>query len=263
MNTLPLSVFIICQNEVERIGLVLESIKDLTNDIVIVDSGSTDGTLDLVKQYTDRVYHKDWEGFGAQKVYGQNICKYDWVLNLDADEILSKNVKKSIRRVFDMAEEKRAGAYSLRICHVSHLSKSKKPRPLCPVNITPRLYDRKRAGFKDSAVHDKLVVFNRGKTKVLSGHVAHISLKSFAHLQAKINTYSQLQAQDWFEKGRRPSLLQYLYDPLMFFFKNLFLRRLIFVGFEGVAIAYMLSTGRIQRIALTRRKWKAHKAAQA
>ena len=254
--TLPLSVFIICCNEVERIGLVLESIKDLTDDIVIVDSGSTDGTLELVKKYTDRVFHKDWEGFGPQKVYAESLCKHNWILNLDADEILLDRVKRSIKDLFDTPEVERGSAYSLRICHVSHQSKSMKPKPLCPVNVTPRLYDRKHAGFKDSTVHDKLVVFKREPIKTLKGDVAHISLKSFDHLRKKTASYSALQAQAWFDKGRRPTLFQYVYDPIAFFLKNYFLRRLCFLGYEGIVIALILSQGRVQRISMTRQKWK-------
>ncbi|MBL4589374.1 MAG: glycosyltransferase family 2 protein [Alphaproteobacteria bacterium] len=253
--TLPLSIFIICCDEVERIGLVLESVKNLSDDIVIVDSGSTDGTLELVKKYTDRVYHKNWEGFGQQKVYGESLCRHDWILNLDADEILLDDIRKSIKHVFDTPETERAGAYSIRICHVSHLSKSKKPQLFCPVNITPRLYDKKRAGFKDSTVHDKLVVFNRGKMDVLKGRVAHLSLKSFAHMRKKIKSYSELQAQAWFEKGRKSSLLTLLYDPPAFFLKSYFLRRLCFVGYEGLMISLAITSGRTQRILLTRKKW--------
>ena len=256
--TLPLSVFIICCNEVERIGDVLESVKDLSDDIIIVDSGSTDGTLALVKKYTDCVYHKEWEGFGPQKVYAESLCKHNWALNLDADEILLPSVKRSIRNVFDIAEEKRGSAYSLRICHVSHLSKSQNPSLFCPVNVTPRLYDRKHAGFKDSTVHDKLVVFKRQKIKTLKGDVAHVSLKSFDHLRKKITHYSTLQAQAWFDKGRKPPFAQYFYDPAVFFLKNYFLRRLCFVGYEGLMISIILSQGRIQRIQLTPEKWKRH-----
>ncbi len=257
---LPLSVFIICCNEVDRIGLVLDSIKDLADDIVIVDSGSSDGTLELVKKYTDRVYHKDWEGFGPQKVYGESLCKHNWILNLDADEILLDDVKKSIREVFGTPEEKRSSAYSLRICHVSHLSKSRKPRMFCPVNVTPRLYDKKHAGFKDSTVHDKLVVFKRERVPVLAGRVAHISLKSFSHMREKIDKYSALQAQAWFDRGRNPSLLKLAYDPAAFFLKSYFLRRLCFVGYEGFVISKAISAGRAQRILLTRDKWNKSKA---
>ncbi len=253
---LPLSIFIICCNEVERIGRVLESVKDLSDDIVIVDSGSTDGTLDLVKIYTDRIYHKDWEGFGQQKVYAESLCRHDWILNLDADEIILESLKDSVVNLFQTPEETRAGAYSFRICHVSSLALELTPSRFCPVNITARLYDKRRAGFRDSAVHDKLVTFDGSKPVLLEGDVAHISLKSFSHMWSKIEVYSALQAQDWFEKGRKPNAIQMIYDPPLFFIKNYFLRRLCFVGVEGVMIAMALSAGRALRIAMTIEKWR-------
>jgi glycosyltransferase involved in cell wall biosynthesis len=254
--SLPLSVFIICRDEVERIGLVLDSVKNLSDDIVIVDSGSVDGTLETVKNYTDRIYTKKWEGFGPQKVYAESLCKHEWILNLDADEILLSDIQNSIRALFQKNEEDRAVAYSLKICHVSHLSKTRKPRPFCPVNITPRLYNKNKAGFKNSAVHDKLEIFDGSKPEILKGDVAHISLKSFSHMRKKIKSYSTLQAQDWFDNGRHPSLLKLSYDPLAFFFKSYFIRRLCFVGYEGFVISCAISVGRAQRILLTRKKWK-------
>lgn len=252
--TLPLSVFIICCNEQERIGLVLNALKDISDDIVVVDSGSTDSTVEIVKNYTDRIYFKKWEGFGPQKVYAESLCKNKWILNLDADEILQDSVKSSIFDLFQKKECDRASAYSLRICHVSHLSKSKKPRLFCPVNITPRLYNRQKAQFKESAVHDKLKILDGTNPVTLKGVVSHVSLKSFSHMWGKIKSYSELQAQDWYEKGRNPSIFKLLYDPPLFFLKSYVVRRLCFVGFEGFVISLAISAGRAQRILWTRKK---------
>lgn len=248
---LLLSIFIICQDEAERLPLVLDALTDLSDDIVVVDSGSTDGTLDIARRYTDRVYHRDWTGFGEQKVYAEGLCRHDWVLNLDADEVLLDEVKASIHALFAEPEEVRAAAYSLRIRHVSRLSSNLKPGLFNPTNVTPRLYDRRRAGFKSSAVHDKVEIRDGSRPAVLKGDVAHISLKSFAHMWDKIRSYSELSARDWVEKGRNPSALRLVVDPLWFFVKNYFIRRLFAVGAEGFVIAISLSAGRALRIAMT------------
>lgn len=253
---LPLSIFIICHNEEERIGRVLDSIKGLSEDIVIVDSGSTDCTLEIAKHYTDRVMHRDWEGYGQQKVFGEQQCKFDWILNLDADEILLDQVKESIRNVFDTPEEGRAAAYSLRFCNVSSFSKTLKPNPFAPVNVTPRLYNRQKAGFKDSAVHDKVVTYDGSKPAVLKGDVAHISFKSFGHVWEKTKFYAELQAEDWYKKGRKPGILRAVFDPPIFFFKQYFLRRFCFIGLEGLIISLILAAGRALRIGMTMEKWK-------
>ena len=251
---LPFSISIICHNEKSRLEKVLQSIAGLAEDVVIVDSGSTDGTIELAKTYTKRVMHRDWEGYGQQKVFAEQQCTFDWILNLDADEILLGEVKANIRKVFEVDEEKRAAAYSLRFCNVSSLAKSLKPHPLAPVNVTPRLYNRKKAGFNDSAVHDKVVTYDGSKPKVLAGDVAHISFKSFGHVWEKTQFYAELQAEDWYKKGRNPGWLRLMFDPPTFFFKQYFLRRFCFLGLEGLVISLILAAGRVLRIGLTMEK---------
>lgn len=250
MNKLPLSVFIICQNEADRIGLVLESVIELADEIIIVDSGSEDETLDIARRFTDKVFYRKWEGFGQQKVYAESLCKHDWILNLDADEVLLDRVKLSIREIFSLPAESRKASYSLDIRHVSIMAKSLQPRPFGPRNVTPRLYNRNKAGFKNSAVHDKVINFDGSTPGVLKGPVAHISLKSFSHMWEKIRSYSELQASEWVRKGRRVSGFQILYDPIFFFIKNYFFRRLFLVGTEGLVISIALSAGRALRIGM-------------
>ena len=79
------SVYIICKNEEKHIKRVLESVKDF-DEIVVVDSGSIDNTLNIAKEYTNKIFHQDWLGFAKQKEYAKNLCQNEWVLNLDADE---------------------------------------------------------------------------------------------------------------------------------------------------------------------------------
>lgn len=255
-SPLPLSVFVICRDEADRLPLVLDALDGLTDDLVIVDSGSTDGTQEIARRYTDRVLHRDWDGFGQQKVYAESQCRYDWVLNLDADEVLLDEVKDSIRNLFEQPDTKRAAAYALRIRHVSMLAEDLTPHRLSPINITPRLYDRRRAGFKDSAVHDKVVVHDGSPIVTLAGDVAHISTKSFEQMWRKISDYARLQAEDWADKGRKPGWLRLLFDPPWFFIKNYFLRRLIFLGTEGFVMAVAASAGRALRIGMT---WEVQK----
>lgn len=256
MSKLPLSIFIICWNEQDRIGLVLDALKDLTDDIVIVDSGSTDSTLDIAKKYTDRIYHKDWQGYGPQKVFGQAQCKYDWILNLDADEILLSDVKTNIRTLMARNESHRKAAYNLRFCQIGISAKSFTPRPFCPVNVTPRLYDRRRAGFKDSAVHDKVVIYNGSDFGDIGGDIAHISYTSYSQLWDKTRSYCELQAEDWVARGKKPGILKLIFDPPLFFIKHYFMRRFCFLGLDGLITSFILSASRALRIGLTLEKLK-------
>ncbi|GMA76660.1 hypothetical protein GCM10025880_30770 [Methylorubrum aminovorans] len=88
MAPLPISVFIIVKNEADRLGASLAAVRDLADDIVVVDSGSTDGTQALAASLGARVIHNDWPGYGRQKRFAEGQCRHDWVLNLDADEVV-------------------------------------------------------------------------------------------------------------------------------------------------------------------------------
>ena len=108
---LPISVFIITKNEEERLVAALESVKDLADEIIIVDSGSTDHTLELAKKYTKKIKYKKWEGFGQQKSYAESLCKNDWILNIDADERLSPKLQEEIKEIFKQGQEKKYSGF--------------------------------------------------------------------------------------------------------------------------------------------------------
>ena len=252
MNKLPISVTIITFNEEERLPLVLAPLKDLVDEIVLVDSGSSDKTLGIANEAGCKIFHRAWTGFGDQKVFAENQCRNDWILNLDADEILLPSVIKSLKALFSRPEPPLPSAYMLAIRHVSHLSKTFKPRLFAPTNWTPRLYHREAAGFSNSAVHDKVIPREGVVPVKLCGDVAHISLKSFRHMWDKIATYSELQAKERVRRGRSNSALLLFFDPIFFFIKNYFFRRLCFVGVEGLVMSFALSAGRALRIGMAR-----------
>jgi len=247
---LPLSVFIICKDEVGRIGHVLEAVKNLSEDIVVVDSGSTDGTPELAKKYTKRVYHRDWTGFGDQKVFAEGLCRHNWILNLDADEVPSKHLREEIIQLITADPENALGAsgFELRVTMMASLDESY-PRFLAPYNFTGRLYDKRFAGFSSNPVHDKLTEHASGKIRFprLRGHIYHYSIKSYTHMWRKIGSYSELQAKDWISKGRKPKLWMAFFEAPLFFLKHYFLRRLFALGVRGFVIALSLTAGRVLR----------------
>ena len=91
-----ISIVLICKNEVDVIGRTLKSLEGITDDIIVYDSGSTDGTQQFVKQFGVNLQEGEWEGFGKAKNTANQFAKYDWVLNLDADEAIDEELKKSI-----------------------------------------------------------------------------------------------------------------------------------------------------------------------
>src|SRR3712207_904031 len=98
--TLPLSVFIIAFNEADRIGAAIAAVRELTDDLLVVDSRSTDRTREIARDLGCRVIERDWPGYGPQKRFAEAECRHPWVLNIDADEVAPPALVSEIRELF-------------------------------------------------------------------------------------------------------------------------------------------------------------------
>ena len=255
---IPLSVFIITLNEADRVPVAIGSVRDWVDEVVVVDSGSADETVAVCEALGATVVHHDWSGYGAQKVYGESLCRHRWILNIDADEEISDELAAEIRALFATGLPV-APAYRLRILPLYNFQR--RAHRLTVNNEPIRLYDREAAGFKDSAVHDS-VVLGKGKTPILHGLVAHRSFRSLTHHLDKVNSYSSAQSQDLFDKNRNPSVLELLLVPVFAFFKMYVLRRGFLNGIDGVVIAHMYAFQRFIRLAKTRERFQLARKAQ-
>lgn len=248
VSKLPLSVFIIARNEADRIGLSINSVKDWVDEVIVVDSGSQDDTVAVSEALGARVVFNAWRGYGPQKVFSEGLCHNDWLLNLDADEEVSPELAGEIRDLFARGEPPHV-AYTLPIL------------PLYPFQETGhrwtafhhpvRLYRRSRAGFKDSAVHDSVVV-REGDVGHLKGMVIHRSFRSLTHHVDKANEVSSLRAKDLFDKGRNPSGFSLLLLPVFAFLKSYVLRREFVNGVDGIVVSHMYAFQRFIRLAKAR-----------
>lgn len=257
-NPLPLSVFIIARNEADRIGRTLNSVKGWVDEVIVVDSGSQDDTVALSESLGARVVFNEWRGYGPQKVFAETLCRNDWVLNLDADEEISAELAAEIRALFEKGQPSEA-AYTLPIL------------PLYPFQDTGhrwtafhhpvRLYRRKFAGFKDSPVHDSVVV-HEGRVGELQGMVIHRSFRSLTHHVEKANEVSSLRAQDLFEKNRNPSAFSLLMVPFLAFLKSYFLRREFVNGIDGIVVSHMYAFQRFIRLAKARELFRLKRKGQ-
>ncbi len=260
MSKLPLSVFIITKNEEDRIGECLDSVIDLADDIIVIDSGSNDKTIEIVKSKGVKIVHNDWPGYVKQKIYGESLCSNDWILNIDADESLTKELQKEIRDLFaGIVDNYRAYRLNIRIAHRF----DKKPRLFAPQNNPIRLYNINSAGFFNSdvnACHDAV------KTKdshvricQLKSIVLHKSGRSLHHLIDKGNYYTTLQSKDFYNIGREmPSRIRILLELPLSFFKIYFLRRYFVFGFNGFIDSVTLAFLKFVRIAKYREFLKDH-----
>ena len=96
----PISVFIITKNEADRIIPIINAIKDIADEILVIDSGSTDKTVEIASGLGAKVVYNQWVGYGPQKVFGENLCHNNWILNIDADEEVSEELALEIKHLF-------------------------------------------------------------------------------------------------------------------------------------------------------------------
>lgn len=245
----PISVFIIAKDEADRIGRAIESVKGWVDEVLVIDSGSSDHTVSLCEEMGARTYFNPWTGFGPQKIFGEEHCRNDWVLNIDADEEIGESLKVEILAMFESGSPECA-AY--RLARKFVMIGEERPHLLAPKGYWTRLYNRKHAGFKDSPVHDSVTV-REGETGTLKGVFYHRALRSLEHLEAKLEAYSTMQAQDMFDKGRRPPLARLWAEPWTMFFKSYFLRGYCVYGLSGVHFAWIYAQGRRARLAKARK----------
>ena len=167
IGKLPVSVFIIAQDEADRIGLTIGSVREWVDEVIVIDGGSSDGTMKAAESSGARAIHNPWPGYGPQKRFGEEQCHNDWLLNLDADEVISPELAEEIRTQFTGGAPSCAG-FTLRVCHM--LPGEESVPHFTQVNTVLRLYDKRLARFSDSTVHDSIIV-REGKVRALKGPV--------------------------------------------------------------------------------------------
>jgi O-antigen ligase len=195
-----LSVIMICRDEADRIERSLASVAGWADEIIVLDSGSKDGTPELCRRYATRVEETDWPGFGPQKRRALSLATCDWVLSLDADEVVSKALRREIDLILSHRNPYYAG-YRLpwltmafdRELHFGHWAR----QPL-------RLFERGAAEFTAAQVHEKLVMTGaRTRTGLLQGALEHYVFRDDAHAREKLLGYARLQAGHRHRQGRR------------------------------------------------------------
>ena len=143
---LPISCFIIALNEADRIDKTIKSVKDLVDEVIVIDSGSNDGTQKLAEDLGCKVFYNEWNGFGPQKRFGEECSKNKWLLNLDADEYLSHEISNEIRDLFRANLE--ANFFSMRVIPI--YPNWTKPRFLSAYHLCVRLYNIDYGRFHNS-----------------------------------------------------------------------------------------------------------------
>lgn len=242
----PLSCFIIAVNEADRIAPVISAVSGWVDEVVVVDSGSTDGTQVLAESLGARVVHHDWPGFGPQKRFAEDQCRNDWLLNLDADEVPTPELCAEIRGLFAGGEPP-LPFYRFKTELV--YPGDSRPRLWADYHNFIRLYDRRAGRFSESPVHDTVRPPAGAAIAQLTGTAWHFSYRSFAYLVEKLNSYSDMQAIAIRKQSRLLLTLRLPFEFPLAFLKYYLLRRHITGGRKGFTFAMINSFFRFLRLA--------------
>jgi glycosyltransferase involved in cell wall biosynthesis len=252
-----ISAFIIAKNEESRISKAIQSLDGLADEIIVIDSGSSDNTVKISESLGARVVFNNWEGYVKQKAFGESLCKHDWILNIDADEELSEDLRDEISYIFNSNIQNRYKAYAIDI-KILHRS-DEVIRSYAPCNTVIRLYNKNFASFSGitSTTHDAVRLFHgvkKSEIYKLNEPAYHRSGSSIEQLVAKANFYSSEQAKDLIASGRKISNLRIGSEFFFALAKAFFIRRYFIFGFDGFIDSMIFAFGRFMRLAKAREK---------
>jgi len=229
-----LSVTVITKNEASDLGAALASVA-FADEIIVVDSHSTDETVAIARQYTDRVFLRDWAGYIDQKNYAAAQAANDWILSLDADERVTPALAGEIKAT--LAGEPPHQAY--RIPRVTwHFGRWVRTTDWYP-DYQLRLYDRRAAQWTGKYVHEAVTV--RGSVGQLRGEFQHYAYRDIADHLETMDRYTTLAARQMYESGRRAGLMQVAGHPPLAFLRNYIARGGFRDGVAGLTISAMNS----------------------
>jgi len=234
-----LSIVYITFNAEQHLAASLQQSQRLTQDILLLDSTSTDQTLAIAAQYQAKVIDQAWLGFAAQKQLAIDSATHDWVLLLDADEVLSDAAIREIQAILTQDEKQRAAAYALPRQNW-FMGKWIRHGSWWPDRVT-RLFDRRQGRMKPVKVHECWE--SKGDVKVLQGVIKHYSYDSYEQLVTKANRYSTLAAEQLFAQGKQVGKWSPLTHAFASFIRLFILKQGFRDGIEGAAIAYTTALG--------------------
>lgn len=230
-----ISVVLIVRNESRNIGACLETVR-WADEIVVLDSGSSDDTVALARRYTDKVHvDPDWQGYGIQRQRAQALATGDWVFMIDADERVTPELQAEIQAVIQKDERDTVYAVPrLSYCFGRYIRHS----GWYPDYVV-RLYPRDKAAYGSDLVHEKLHPVGGMQTARLTGDLLHYTYRDLEHYLVKSASYAKAWADDRHRKGKSASLPQGLLHGFACFMKMYVFRRGYLDGSQGFLLALL------------------------
>ena len=246
-----LSVVIITLNEENNILKCLNSVRDIADEFVVVDSGSTDNTIHICEEQGCRVFSREFDLFANQKQYAVNQAKYDWILSIDADETISDDLKFEIKALFgkekvsetDVQPVNSGYIIPIRLYYLGHRMK------MSGRAKTIRLFDRRKGSFAQVPIHEYVKV--EGSVGDLKGEIIHHSYCDIAHHIRKINAYTSYAAEGNRKANKSFSKFWVFFKFPVTFFIHYFIRGGILDGYPGFMWAFFAAVYTSVKIAKT------------
>lgn len=223
---MPLSVCVITFNCAPLLRACLESVR-FADEVLVVDSGSTDGTVELAREFGARVISQPWLGFGAQKQFAVDAAANDWVLCIDSDERVSERLRDSILAAM-RAPSQNAYMFPRRNRFLGRYLRHGEGYP----DWSLRLFHRQHARWSDDPVHEKVITL--GTVGRLEGDLLHDSAETLDSYLAKQNRYTTIAAEELYRQGERPGAARVVVSPLFRFLKFYVCRLGFLDGWPGL-----------------------------
>ena len=223
-----ISVIVISKDEEKNISDCLKSV-EWADEIIVVDSESTDKTVELANLFTDKVFTRKWEGYVPQKRYAMSLAKNDWVLSIDADERITPELKEEIQ---NLSQDDFNG---FRIRRKNFLMNKEITSCGWEKDYQLKLFKKDKADLNDRLVHEKFIV--DGKVGTLNNAMLHYTFSSFTDYLTKINYYTSLKAQELFKSKNRIGGWTIFSHTVSAFFSFFFIRK----GFKDCVYGLIIS----------------------
>ncbi len=228
----PISAVIITKNEEAHIARCIQSLLTLTDDIIIIDSESTDRTADVCNQFSVTFKVKAWQGFSAAKNYGNSLAKYPFILSIDGDEELSATMQRAIAELMKQPTHQ---AYDLPFL-TNFCGKWIRHGAWHPESHI-RIFDKSVVKWEGD-IHEKLIIPPSASIgKVRKGYIHHYTISNLREYIEKINHYTSLHAEDMYKRGKKASFIKLYIAPNFSFFRDYIIKLGILDGYYGYTIA--------------------------
>ena len=224
-----LSVVLITFNEGHHIAKCLKAVQAVADEIVVIDSGSTDDTIEVCKAYGARVISHRWSGYSAQKNFGNNQTSLDWILSIDADEVLNETLIQSILK---WKRNPQAACFKRMTNYCGTFIKHGGWYP----DVKVRLFNKQETQW-EGTIHEVLRGLSKENTFLLEGDCLHYSYYSVEQHYAQAEKFTTIQAEDLFQHGKKSPWFKRVFNPISKFIVDYFFRLGFLDGKAGFTVA--------------------------